>query len=167
MIYDEPRARADEYAKRRRLELGEVLGFGQDGIVFATGVATAVKSLKYRQLYEKELAVYSRLLAHDIDNLCGFNVPKLVGHHDELMVIEMEFVTPPFVLDFASAGVDQDPLQKYDQGQIAETIAAWSELFGAHWPQVRKLYHALKGLGIYLTDLNTNNIRTNAAGARG
>ena len=60
-----PRARelenAAEYAKRRHLVIKEIVGAGQDGSVFSTDVATAIKSFKYDKLYAKELAVYRRL----------------------------------------------------------------------------------------------------------
>lgn len=150
---------AQEYAQRRRLQLKELLGFGQDGIVFSTDVATAVKSFKYKELYRKELAVYRRFAERNVEGpLCGFNLPKMLGHHDELTVIEMEFVTAPFVVDFASAEIDKNPLDKYDPEQRAEQLAAWREIFGENWPAVRQLLYELRSHGVYLADLNTNNI---------
>jgi hypothetical protein len=135
--------RAQEFANRRRLKLGDVVGYGADGVVIATSVHTVVKSLKYKELYAKELAVYRRLEKLGFDSVCGFNVPKLISNHDELLIIEIEFVTPPFIVDFASAGVDADPLAKFDADQQRETIEEWTALFGSHWPKVRSLYRVL------------------------
>lgn len=73
-------SRAQEYARRRELILGETIGFGQDGIVFATNAKTAVKAMKHPDLYAKELAVYLRLKEKEIGKLGGFSVPRLVGH---------------------------------------------------------------------------------------
>jgi len=101
--------RAEEYARRRGLTLKAPLGSGADGVVLSTDVATAVKALKYKELYRQELAVYHRLEQKHVDQICGFWVPKLIDHHDEFWVVEIEFVVPPFVLDFATAGVDSDP----------------------------------------------------------
>ncbi|MSR56212.1 MAG: hypothetical protein EXS05_00825 [Planctomycetaceae bacterium] len=152
-------SRATEYAKRRGLKLGDTIGFGQDGIVLATHSGTAVKALRFENLYRKELAVYLRLKEKDIGQLCGFYVPRLIGHHDELMVIEMEFVTPPFIVDFASAGVDFNPLAKYDREQRIEQEETWAETFENRWPVVKSLLSELRSLGIYLSDVNANNIR--------
>lgn len=135
-----------------------MIGWGQDGVVYHTDVASVVKSLKYKELYAKELAVYLRLKERAITSVCGFSIPRLLDHHDELLVIEMEFVTPPFVVDFASCWLDADPLKKYDAEQLAEQFADWQDIFGTDWPRVKSLYYELRGLGIFLSDINTRNI---------
>lgn len=152
-------SRANQYAARRSLILGQVIGFGQDGIVYATHSKTAVNAMKFREQYDRELAVYLRLQEKAVGKLCGFSVPALVGHHDELMVIEMEFVTPPFIVDFASAGVDFNPLSKYDADQRAEHQADLADRFEENWPIVNKLLGELRSIGIFLSDVNVNNIR--------
>lgn len=116
----EAKARGIEYSQRRKLTLSDDLGWGMDGVVHFSDVSTAIKSFKYKDLYRQELDVYLRLQERKVEQVCGFNVPKLVNYHDELMVIEMEVVSPPFVLDFACAGVDE-PLNNY----TAEELQTW------------------------------------------
>lgn len=42
---------------------------------------------------------------------------------------------------------------------IADEFAAWEELFEDDWPKVKRVFFALRLHGVYLVDLNTNNIR--------
>jgi hypothetical protein len=151
------KARGLDYSQRRQLPLSDRLGWGMDGVVFYTDVSTAIKSFKYKDLYRQELAVYLRLRERNVEKVCGFNVPKLVNHHDELMVIEMEFVTPPFVVDFACAGVDV-PLTEYSQEKMQEWLDGRAEIFGDDWAQARRVYYGFKTYGIHLADLNPGNI---------
>jgi hypothetical protein len=150
--------RARAYAERRDLTLKAPLGAGVDGIVLSTDVATAVKSLKYRELYRQELAVYRRLQERSVEKICGFWVPKLINHHDELWVVEIEFVVPPFVVDFATAGVDSNPLDKYSPEQLEEWIESRKELFEDRWNQVKNILYGFREHGIYLVDLKPGNI---------
>jgi hypothetical protein len=43
--------RIEQYISARSLKIKVQLGFGYDGIVFSTSRNTAVKALRYRQLY--------------------------------------------------------------------------------------------------------------------
>jgi hypothetical protein len=58
-------------------------------------------------LYENERNVYLRLQAHKISKVDGFNAPKLLFYHDQLMVVEMEVVVRPVVVDFAGAYLER------------------------------------------------------------
>jgi hypothetical protein len=150
--------RAFEYAMRRGLTLKNPLGAGVDGVVLSTDVATAVKSLKYEFLYRQELAVYRRLEERHVDKICGFWVPRLIDHHDELWIVEIEFVVPPFIVDFATAGVDADPLQKYSPEELEEWLESRRELFEDRWPTAMNILHGFREFGIYLVDLKPGNI---------
>jgi hypothetical protein len=44
-----------------------------------------------------------------VTKIQGFNVPQLLGHDDEIWIIDMSIVTRPFVLDFAGAYLDVPP----------------------------------------------------------
>jgi hypothetical protein len=70
----------------------------------------------------------------------------------------MEFVVPPFVLDFASAGLDQNPLDKYTPDELDEWLESRRELFDERWPEVRSVLIGMRRLGIYLVDLKPGNI---------
>lgn len=91
-----------------RPKIVELLGSGEDGSVWRTSVNTAVKVFYRRKNYETELACYIRLSRwNDVTELSGFSVPTLVADNDELMLIEMGIVTPPWVLDFGKAYIDR------------------------------------------------------------
>src|SRR5262249_4172286 len=97
--------RAQEYAHRNGLVVGRQLGFGVHGIVFSAecqteGGRSALKVHERGADYARERDVYLRLQEHDLTVIRGCNVPQLIAFDDELWIIEMTVVTPPFVLDF-------------------------------------------------------------------
>src|SRR6516165_4490321 len=102
-------SRARQYADRFNRPIEKQLGFGYDGIVFATFCQSAIKALRYQPLYARERDVYLRLQDEGIEDIAGHAVPSLIRYDDELWVIEMEIVSPPFVLDFAGAYLDEPP----------------------------------------------------------
>src|SRR5258708_10527805 len=101
--------RAQKYVKRFDRVIEKELGFGYDGIVFSTTCQSAIKVLKYDPLYVRERDVYLRLQENAVANIFGFDVPWMTNCDDELWVVEMSIVSPPFVLDFAGAYLDQAP----------------------------------------------------------
>ncbi|MBS0264098.1 MAG: hypothetical protein JSS02_19335 [Planctomycetes bacterium] len=151
------RFRLTEYAKRRKLEIHEHLGGGIQGIVFSTYLPSAIKVFKRRVHYEREVAVYHRIKSRGISSVCGFTVPKPLRRHDELMIVEMELVVKPFVLDFASAGVD-GPLFEYSAETLAEDEQRRKELFEDRWPTVKNIIAEFRMHGIYLSDVKPGNI---------
>lgn len=137
-------------------EMREQLGWGQDGIVFSTAELTAVKGFKYAEQYQRELAAYRRLQERQVSRIAGLSIPQLIAFDHDLLVIEMEIVTPPFALDFASAWLDSPP--PYPPEILEEALANSQELFEEHWPQVSSFLTSLRGIGIYLSDVNPRNI---------
>jgi hypothetical protein len=140
----------------RGLRLECQLGAGFDGIVWKTDRPSAIKWFHARTLYENERNVYLRIAEHGIEELVGFTVPKLIDHDDSLLVVEMETVSPPFVLDFAGAYLDRNP--PFDAEQLAEWMRDRAELFEADWPQVKLLWYAFQRYGIVLNDLKPGNV---------
>lgn len=86
----------------------------------------------------------------------GFAVPRLVRADDELWVIEMTIVKPPFVLDFAGAYLDTPP--DYPEEVLDEWRAEKAEQFGDRWPEVQRVVRAFHQWGIYLADVKPGNI---------
>lgn len=152
--------RASLYARQRGLGLGPRLGDGKDGIVFSTlgsaGGPTAVKALVRTDLYQRELACYRRLAGHGVVQVCEHNVPQLLGHDDELLVIEMTIVSKPHVLDFAGAYVDEPP--EFAAEVMEERYAHWAEVFEDRWPAVQRIMARFRSYGVYLLDPSPNNI---------
>ncbi|MGH7200850.1 MAG: hypothetical protein ACREJB_09615 [Planctomycetaceae bacterium] len=112
--------------------------------------------MKYEELYQRELAAYLRLRDRDVDSVLGFAVPRLINHRDELWIIEMEIVSPPFIVDFAGARLDTP--WEYPWDVRAEWLREKKEQFEDRWPQVSSLLSAFRGLGIHLSDVKPGNI---------
>jgi hypothetical protein len=149
------------YASRYELQLGERLGFGVHGIVFVAEDMSlpgkhAVKAHKHAEAYVRERDVYQRLRQSGVSEVLGFRVPDLVRCDDQLRVIEMTIVTPPFVLDFAGARLDVPPEFPDEVWEQWETEKV--EQFGPRWPNVRAVLAALEDLDIYVLDVSPRNI---------
>ena len=141
-VVPESVVRAEEYARRKGLVLANRLGFGVHGSVFAAenqsdGKRTAVKALERERFYLRERNVYLRLMENSVTYVRGAAVPELIGHDDQLWVIEMTIVSRPFVLDFAGAYLDEPP--DYSEEVMAEWRAEKEEQFGSDWPAVQAI----------------------------
>jgi hypothetical protein len=158
MMYSDANVRATEYARRRNLSIEKQLGSGIQGVVFSTHDGTAIKALIRSEFYARERNAYLRLRTLGIGKIAGFNVPHLFDFHDELLVIEMQIVTPPYVVDFASAYLDSPPPYANDP----EIMGTWEEdkreQFEKQWPTVRRVMAAFQSHGIYLSDIKPGNI---------
>ena len=115
--------RASEYCQRTGLQLGPQLGYGVHGTVFSARNQTrsgrsAVKVHERERFYRRERDVYRRLADEGVDSVLGFDVPRMLNADDELWVIEMTIASPPFVLDFAGAYLDEPP--DYPEDVLAE-----------------------------------------------
>jgi hypothetical protein len=70
----------------------------------------------------------------------------------------MQIVTPPYVLDFASAYLDCEP----PYADSSEILAAWEgakqEQFEDQWPRVKKMMAEFRRFGIHLADVKPGNV---------
>jgi hypothetical protein len=158
---DELVGRARQYCERRQLLLGERLGYGVHGIVFAaeshTGAAASALKVHERVPdYRRERDVYLRLRQHGVQYVRDCAVPVLIGYDDELLAIEMTVVSPPFALDFAGAYLDQPPA--FPDDVLADWHAEKLDQFGPRWPEVQAILRELESHGMFLIDVSPNNI---------
>ena len=109
--------------------------------------------------YHAEAACYERLRERGVDLLKGLKIPTFLDKDDELHVIQMGFVTPPFLLDFGKSYLDRPPpemsreMQAYideEQRELWETPQRYR--------QVRSVLWQLQQLGIYYQDPKPGNI---------
>lgn len=149
-------ANAQRYCEEQGIRLVDQLGAGLDGIVFSTDRDSAVKALRYQELYERERDVYLRLADLAVTRVLRFKVPRYIAHDDDLMVVEMQVVSPPYVLDFAGAHLDRPP--DFPPEVLEEWEAEKREQFGSDWPEVEDLIYEFRGLGIYLSDVKPGNV---------
>jgi len=133
-----------------------VLGCGHQGYVFSTSRATAVKVFGSVDPYNRELLAYRRLDEHNVSEVLGFAVPRLIACDDSLSVIEMTMVQPPYVLDFASAELDDDSDIPGGEDQWMEEL---EQLFGDRQQAVIDLYFRLRDkFGVCHKDLTPRNV---------
>ena len=93
----------------------------------------------------------------NVDAVRGHHVPQLVAWDDELLVMEMTIVTPPFLLDLGGAYLDWPP--EFSEDAVAEWQREKREQFGERLPAVQGLQAILADeYGIYVTDVNPGNI---------
>lgn len=153
-------ARAQVHAETRGLALGPQLGAGRDGIIWRANRQSRVSAIKVHERqapYGRERDAYFRLREHRVEDVCGLSVPTLLDHDDRLLVLEMEVVTVPYILDFASVYFDSPP--DFSPEVMGDWEEKCNELFGDRWREVRLVLARLKGFGIYYYDVSLGNIR--------
>jgi hypothetical protein len=152
------RRRVLRYAKERgrkgEIDVESPLGAGIDGIVWK-GLTTAIKAFYREHNYLAEKACYLRLRDRGApESIAGFWVPILEGYDDFLMIIEMQLVSPPYVIDFGKAYLDQVPSRIPPVSR--EGIR---EAFEEKAPRVLHLLATLQGsYGIHYLDPRPGNI---------
>lgn len=112
MVRQELEDRARRYAAARGIEVdwAEPLGYGQAGCVWRTKPnKTAIKAFERQRNYSVELQVYQRLSREGITDIFGLAVPRLYDYDDDLLIIEIGIVEPPFILDFEKCHLDVPP----------------------------------------------------------
>ena len=133
------------------------LGHGTDGGVWKSDRKT-IKVFHRKLNYETERDCYRLLMDKEITEICGFSIPRLVDYDNDWMVVEMDIVEPPYILDFGKAYLNREP-PHFSQETMDEWIAEQQALWGDHWPIVRRILARLRSLGIYQVDARPGNIR--------
>jgi hypothetical protein len=159
---EEIKRRLQKYLVTHDVVAESCLGAGTQGSVFFIRSPSrlqpvAVKFHERERAYLRELAVYLRLRDLAIQDVLGHMVPQFIGHDDELLAIEMTIVSPPFVLDFGGAYLDQRP--DYSPEVWEDWRRQKHEDFGRNWPVVEQILAEFEGMGIYIADVNPGNVR--------
>lgn len=156
-VLQDARKRAGLYAASRKITLCGDLGNGTDGAVFDSSVDTAIKSLFRERGYWNERDAYLRLrdfgVLHTIDE---FSVPQLIDFDDALLVIEIDIVTPPYIIDFAKVRIDRSP--DFSEETLRQHERECREIFGQHYEEMRDLLETLESYQIYYLDPRPSNI---------
>lgn len=153
--------RINQYAAQHGLIIHERLGHGIDGIVFkaecqSEAMFSALKAYWQGRSFTQQLRAYLRLREHGVSTIRGSNVPQLIAFDDDLQVLEMTIVTPPYILDFAKATLDRGP--DFSEEVLADWQAAKAEEFGSRWPEVQAILRALEAIGVFMNDASPRNI---------
>lgn len=152
-------ARAQAYAQARFLVFDgpTTLGYGQDGSVWRTTTPTAIKVFRRPEVYSTERACYERLREHNVTRINEFSIPGLVDFDDSLLVIEMDIVSPPYLLDFGKCYLDRKP--DYSPEVWQEWDEQHDEMWEGRWKVVRRAVWQLEKYGIYHIDPRPGNVR--------
>ncbi|HVX60224.1 MAG TPA: hypothetical protein VHC19_06480 [Pirellulales bacterium] len=134
------------------------LGDGTDGAVWATDQNSAIKAFNYDFGYFNERDAYARLADFGVtEQIAGFWIPKMLGCHDDLMVVEMDLMQqPPYIIDFAKVRFDRPP--DFSEETLLQYEQQGLERFERRWPTVKLLMGALESFQIYYLDPQPNNI---------
>jgi hypothetical protein len=155
---DSTSVRLQRYLSSHGLSVTERLGEGKDGAVWATNQLTAVKTHERSESYRAERNAYIRFQDLKLTEVCGFDVPMLIRYDDELWVLEMEIVSAPYVVDFASVRLDVPDDLIEDEGHTLVDMIR--ERFDEDADPVIELVDELASYaGVYLTDVHRHNIK--------
>ncbi|QDU57150.1 hypothetical protein [Aeoliella mucimassa] len=135
------------------------LGYGSDGTVWRSR-ETAIKAIHHEYNYQVERDSYLRLREANVNSVGEFALPRLLNHDDDLMIIELEIVEPPYILDFGKVYLDIPPIYWNDQQIRTNAYEEWQERFDSHWESVAAAMAWLERLGIYYVDPRPSNICT-------
>ncbi len=156
-LRDKLKQTARSYAHAKAAQILRFLGDGNDGAVWESSRATAIKAIERADSYKRERNAYKRLAAHEVWEIEGFAVPSLIDCDDTLQVVEMTIVFPPCILDFAKSYVDRPP--DFSSAVMADWESETAELFDEHWPIVESILGWLRSYGIFYFDARPGNIR--------
>jgi hypothetical protein len=132
------------------------LGCGISGFVYLSpDPRAAVKIHDRQESFETELKAY-HILSRLLDSrLHGLSVPKLIASRRDVKLIEMEFVAPPYLLDFAGVQFSEPDfsaeVQEYSHRRIVDG-------FGPNASVAYAVYDSLAKMGIYYLDFKPSNM---------
>lgn len=100
----------------------------------------------------------SESLSEGLRKIRGYVIPDLLDFDDELFVLRMEYVEPPYLIDFGAAVLDTKP------ADFPLESPEWRDekrrLYGAiDWPEIERLLESLMQHGVFYTDVHKGNIR--------
>ncbi len=133
------------------------LGWGIGGYVFhSPDFRSAIKVHKTVEQYRTEVKAYSILRQHRVTTVCGLTIPVMRSSRDDLRAIEMDFVSAPYLLDFA--GVLFHP-HDYSEDAISHWQAGIRRSYGeANEWIAYAVYSALQKYGLYYMDIRPSNL---------
>jgi tRNA splicing endonuclease len=135
----------------------ERLGWGIGGFVYLSpDNRSAVKVHRGDEGFARELEVYRRLRRLGMAQLHGLNIPKLRDHRADLRLIQMDFVSAPFLLDFAGV---QFHAPDFPSDVMADWHARLEEFYGPNAWVAYAVYESLARHGIYYMDFRPSNLK--------
>ena len=135
MVIEDSKKRAVEYGFRvgTSVDFATALGIGQEGFVRKTGKerASAIKVFDPQRNYLNEIEIDLILESHEVSEIKGFTIPKLIDFDDELWIIKLSIASPPYLRNFGKASVGFPP--PFTAEQMLEYETERKQLFGRNW----------------------------------
>jgi hypothetical protein len=148
------------YCKQHERFLRNPLGSGVHGRVFVAErkdkTSVALKVHSELEPYERERDVYCRLRDLEVSEINGFTIPQLINASDDLQIIEMTIVSPPYLLDFAGAYLDHPP--DFPDDVWIHWREQKKEEFGVRFPEMENVLATLRRWDIFLLDIHPRNL---------
>ena len=133
------------------------LGWGISGYVYLSpDLRTAVKVHRRCESYARELEVYRRLSRLRITQLHGLSIPKLRGYRDDLNLIQMDFVSAPYLLDFAGVQFTEPD---FSPEVMADWHAKIADFYGSNASIAYDVYNSLARHGMFYMDFRPSNLK--------
>jgi hypothetical protein len=133
------------------------LGWGISGYVYLSpDLRTAVKVHRHHESYVRELEVYRRLSQLRITRLHGLSIPKLRAYRDELNLIQMDFVSAPYLLDFAGV---QFAEPDFSPDVMADWHTKIADFYGPNASIAYDVYNSLARHGMFYMDFRPSNLK--------
>jgi hypothetical protein len=134
-----------------------MLGWGIAGFVYLSPDRRSVVKVHSRaEGFHTELDVYRRLAQLRITQLHGLTIPRLINHRDDLKVIEMDFVSAPYLVDFAGVRFDPPDFPEDTMNHWHATIRSY---YGPNATVAYAVYESLRRHGIYYMDFRPSNMK--------
>ena len=132
------------------------LGSGLTGYVFLSpNGQTAVKVHHREESFIHEVRMYQWLGARAIGPVQGLEIPKMRNYSKDHCLIHMDYVSPPFLVDFA--GTQFKPTD-FPPEVLEDWYAMIDRRFGPNAWVVYKVKDALEKHGIYYLDFQPRNL---------
>lgn len=134
------------------------LGAGVGGYVYlSSDLRTAVKIHNHEEGFHRELEVYRQLKRLDITRLHGLTIPKLRSARHDLLLIQMDFVNAPYLLDFAGV-LSKPPEILFGAEQLQYWHDRIHEFFGPNADIAYAVYNSLARHHLYYVDFRPSNL---------
>jgi hypothetical protein len=133
------------------------LGWGIGGFVYLSPDGrTAVKVHRGEEGFTREVEVYQRIRRLRITEIHDVVIPKLHDFRPDLRLIRIDFVVPPFLVDFAGASFRPPD---FPSDTMEQWHAGLTDMFGPNVHLVYAVYSALSRHGIWYTDFRPSNLK--------
>ena len=134
----------------------ELHGWGIGGYVYLSPQPGRVVKVHTGHAFHVELEVYRRLRRLRLTRLHGLNIPRVRGFREDVRLLEMDFVSAPFLLDFAGVLFEPPDFEDHVWEDWHRKI---DEAYGPNAHIAYAVYESLRKHGMYYVDFRITNMK--------